>query len=408
MKKYSTVIIPLTFILFVFVISSVSFAGDDPKDEISVMPWVQVYSNYNYNLSGYPDWDSRFENNDFNSFELTRTWLGVDALLPKNFSGRLVVGGSREPVYTYETTTVPTGEPDDPATEEDESVEEVVREVVSTKEGKFEVWVTYAYVAYRPFKPLGIDFGMISNAYNTRIYKYWRHNYVEFPNLFKYKMTRSLYGDLGIGVYGDFPAGYGGYKVAFLNGEGKKKMEFNKGKALEARLHVNPFSFFKPMKDFSMMGFFRWDTEEPDNGEKVNFVYDAIVSYMFEQGDNFGFSINGEFAHLTTSYGDDTPNVHQRVISGWADIWFLKHYGFLGRYDKYDPNIENSEDKDVGYLDEKHYGLAGFYFIPIKQVKLCLNWKGVYYEEMVTDDQSNDVRKPPDHYVYLNTELKFK
>jgi hypothetical protein len=35
----------------------------------------RIFAGFSYNVSGYPDWDSRYGDNDFNEFEINRhTW----------------------------------------------------------------------------------------------------------------------------------------------------------------------------------------------------------------------------------------------------------------------------------------------------------------------------------------------
>ena len=396
-----------SFFLIVSIMVTVGEADDSGKPVIS--PWAQLYANYSYNFSGYEDYDDRHDNNDYNAFELTRAWIGLDAKLSKSWSGRIVIGSTRADVITTKTEKIPNGETDDPNTDEDESVTEVVTELDTTRTGQFDVWITYAFFTYRPFSALGTNFGMISNAYNTQIYKYWRYNYVEFPTLYKYKMTRSLYGDLGISLFGECPKGYAGYRATYLNGEGKKSLEANSGKAAEMQIHVNPLMMFKAGKGLSFMGFFRYDLVEPGHGEVYNLLYEGLASYKLDINDKTGFSVNSEYAQKTTYTDDDnTDPVTSRMISGWTDIWFLRDLGFMGRYDYYDPNTANDKDKDEGYQDEKMYYIAGFFYNPIKQIKLCLNYRYVSYSAQILDDNDKKVQKQPDQLIYLNTEMKFK
>lgn len=392
----------------IFGLSAASFADkSEDKDDFSISPWGQIYSNFNYNISGYEDYDTRFDTNDHNSFNLTRVWFGVDTRLPKDFYGRIVLAATRVLKSETETAIVPSGVDDDPNTEEDESVQEVVTDITSTRTGEYGMWVTYAYFGYRPFSSFGVDMGMIPNAYNRVIYKYWRHNYVQFPTLYVHRMTRSPYGDLGASIFGDFPKGFGGYCLAVLNGEGKKTAETNAGKAFEGRVHIHPLASIKPMKGLGLMGFARYDKIQPDHVEIENLLFEGLLTYRFDANAKTGFSLTGEFAQNTMSFGDDTDDVVTQMYSFWGDVWFAKSFGFLARYDFVDPNTDNDKD-GAGYQDEQNHTIAGFYFIPIKQVKLCLNYRRIGYTEQITDDNLDDVVKQPDQFVFLNTELKFK
>ena len=372
-------------------------------------PWGQVYSQFSYNISGYEDYDERYDDNDANAFDLTRVWFGLDSQMSKHWRARIVLAGSRSKLEQEETAEVPSGKEDDPSTPDvDESVQEVVTGFGSAGKGAFDVYVTYAFFTYKPFDALGFDMGMIPNAYNTKIYDYWRYNYIITAALYVHKMTRSSFGDVGAAVHGNFPKGYGGYRVALLNGEGKKAEEANAGKAGEVQVHLYPFRSINALSNLSLMGFVRYDKQEPDYPEMSHLIYDALLSYQLEVADGMGFSLNGEYIQRTTTFGDDTDAINSVVFSGWADFWFLRNYGLLGRYDYFDPNTENDEDSGVGYEDETGHLLAGVFYNPIKQVKLCLNYRMDTYSEKILDDNGDETDKQPDQYVVFNTEFKFK
>jgi hypothetical protein len=398
--------LPALFLISLFAFFPSQAAADGPI----LSPWMQVYSNYSYNISAYEDFDSRYLDNDDNAFDLTRVWVGLDAKMTDHWSGRVVLAGTRIEKLSTETVSVPTGAEDDPATPDvDESAAEVVSAVNGGRTGEYGAWVTYAFFTYRPFAGLGVDFGMIPNAYNTQIYKYWRYNYVQFPTLFVHRMTRSVYGDLGGALFGDLPSGYGGYRFAVLNGEGKKRSEVNSGKAFEAQMHINPLNMVDAMKGLALMGFVRYDKETVDYPELTHLLWDGLISYRYDINEKTGFSINGEFAERTTDFdSEDIDPVVSRMASGWMDFWFLKDMGVMARYDSFDPNIENDEDTGAGYQDEEGHLIAGFFFNPIKQIHLCLNYRSISYTAEIMDDQGDMVTMQPDQFVFLNTEFKVK
>lgn len=400
----------LTLILVLLFIACPAFADDSNGEKYpQISPWAQVYSQALYNISGYEDYDSRYGDNDYSEFGLRRVWLGLDAQMSKSWKAQVVLAGDREEVLTPETTMVDTGIVDDPETAEDESKVEVVTGYDSAKTGQFGVWVTYAFMTYTPSDYFAVDFGMIPNAYNTQIYKYWKYNYVMFPTLYEYKMTRSAYGDLGGAIFGNFPKGYGGYRVTLLNGEGKKKAEVNSGKAAEVQVNVSPLQAVKPLKGLSLMGFYRYDRFQPDAIEQTNTLIDGILSYSLDLDNGMGFSLSAEYAQLTVTLNDgDTDPVNSLMYSGWADFWFLYKFGVVARYDYYDPNTENDEKKDIGFEDEQAHLMAGVFYNPIKQVKLCLNYRSDMYTEQIVDDKGKDVEKQPDQFIVFNTEFKFK
>ena len=66
---------------------------------VEVKPMGRIFMNFNYNLSGYPDWDSRAGKNDFAEFDVSRAYLGLDAKFTEQWSA-MIVGDVYRPTFT--------------------------------------------------------------------------------------------------------------------------------------------------------------------------------------------------------------------------------------------------------------------------------------------------------------------
>ncbi|MCB9476066.1 MAG: hypothetical protein H6685_04285 [Deltaproteobacteria bacterium] len=382
-----------------------------------VRPWAQVFAYYSYNVSGYEKDDPRFDDNDFNQFRIRRTWLGLDVEFNEVYSARVVLDTRPSDVTRYETTSVPSGAVDDPTTPEDESTTQVVTAVQNDRSGRYEVWATYAYLRAMPFRYLGFDFGIVQSAYTSSIFRYWRHNYIMENVMFQYDLNRTQYGDQGLAMHGEFPGGFGGYRFAFLNGEGKHAQEANAGKALEGQLHLAPFQFQPALRGLEAMVYYQVDKQEPDHPELTNRVVEALLAYRLDIDDTMGFSINGEVIRREVESGDidarqviagsDVNPVESLAYAVWADFWFARNYGVLARYDYLDPNTENDSDTGVGYEDEQTMLLAGVWVQPIKYVRASLNYRQFAYTGDLVATDGSTVDKTPDRFVFFNTEFKF-
>jgi uncharacterized membrane protein len=395
-----------------FALSSSAFA--QKTDGVQIKPWGQVFAEYNYNFSGYKDYDPRFNDNDFNQFQLTRTRLGLDAQLTSEWFGSVVLDADRAKVTKVQTGMVPTGVADDPTTAGvDESQQEVVTGIETTDTGAYTPWVTYAYMKYQPFRWFSWDFGMIYGAAGKQLGSVWRYRYLMDNPMFLYGFCRI--GDLGTAIDGDVSGGWGGYRVAVLNGEGKRAAEANAGKAVEAMIYLSPFVHIDALKGFKALGFYRYNKVNPDYIEVAETVWEGLLSYRLDISDSMGFSVNGEFVQRTQDFGKNSASpeaplnpIVSQVWSAWADLRVATYYGLVFRYDSYDPNTENDKKKAVGYKDEQTTLLAGLWADPIKYVRISPNYRRVTYTAEIPDANGKQVTMQPDQYFYFNTEFNFK
>ena len=259
--------------------------------------------------------------------------------------------------------------------------------------------------------------GMVQSAYIPRVYSFWRHRYVMSPLLFKNRLSRGATGDLGAAVHGKIPGGFGDYRIVAANGEGKTNAEVSAGKAIEGSVKLYPLAMVDSMKGLGLMALYRFDKQEPDYVELSHTVFDVILGYKMDIDETMGFSVNGEYAQRSTTSGDeeispliagsDLNPLVSTAYSIWGDFWFMSKYGVLARYDFFDPNTENDEDANIGWQDEETTLLAGVWYQPIKQVRLCANYREIGYTAEIPDDKGDQVAMQPDKFIFVNTEVKF-
>ncbi|MBZ0274022.1 hypothetical protein K8I61_18435 [bacterium] len=371
-----------------------------------IRPWAEVLAFYEYNVSNYPGDDPRFEQIDENRFDLNRVWFGLDANLTQTWFARVVLAVKRADEISAETGTVPSGEADDPDTPEDESEQQVVTDLSSERTGAYEAYLTYAYFSYRPFRWFNFDFGMIRGAYVASIFRHWKHRYIEENLVFRNRLIRSGYGDLGAAIASEIPGGFGAWRVAALNGEGKLAAEQNAGKAIEAMAWIAPLAPIRAFEGFEIMGTLREDTVQPDAPEVQDSFRQLLVGYRYKHASGYGFGLGVEGVRRRVRF-DAGRDITTHAAMAFADIFFPGGFGLVGRYDYLDPDIENDKDTGQGYNDERDMIVAAVYAQPIKFVRLAIGGRQEGTAARYVDSSGDSKESEPDRYLFFATELKF-
>ncbi|MCC6158419.1 MAG: hypothetical protein IT350_10235 [Deltaproteobacteria bacterium] len=382
-----------------------SALAEDAKP--TVTPFGQIYANYTYNASGYEDYDTRFPTNDYNSFEVTRSYIGLKAQLNKQWSANVTFDSRRD--YAYSKTTVSTGVADDPATADVDESETEVFGTTGARTGQYTVYMRFAYATFQPYDEFGVTFGQIKTPVYDHYTDVWYLAYITGEPWFKYAFTRNGLNDLGVSLGGNFPKGYGKWGVMFGNGEGGSTAEVNAGKAVQASVLVRPLASIDAAKGLSLWGGFNYDKIQPDHPEELRTTMRGNLAYRYDvKKDEMGFIVAGDFVQSTYTIDiEGTDDVVSQSMAGWVDFWFATHYGVALRYDSYDPNTQNEEDTGIGYQDETSYILAAFYVKPIKNVKIALDLQRTSYTAEIADDKGEMVTKGPDQILGLHTDIAF-
>lgn len=368
-------------------------------DALEVKPTGRIYTHFNYNLSGYPDWDSRSAENDFAEFALERAYLGVSAKFSDQWSALVVGDISR--LDEQEVTPIYEEETDDNG----DTTLQLVDVEVKKKKGSYGYYVKYAYGQYQPFEALGFRLGSSPTPFIDQYEKAWGYRYVEKTPSDRVKWDSSA--DLGLVVYGDLPKGLGSYYTMIRNGEGYKKPEIDSGKAGQVRLLLTPLQMHEAVKNLQLTAAYRFEKEERQDPDVANHMVNLLLSYKYkffqDWGVNFGAGYDWK---LEKSDQDDADDITGMIVHGYAVFYFPHKLALFGRLDWYDPDIENDKDSH-GYRDETTYVLGGLSIDPIKNIALAVDVKHMIYNTEIGNDKDRLENMHPDTNLYMHANFKF-
>ena len=363
-----------------------------PGAALEVKPTGRIYTDFNYNLSGYPVWDSRFEKNDYAEFALSRAYIGVLATFSDHWSA-LVTGDIFRPTYTKVEPVY------------DENNGELVDVVVTEQEGPYTYYVKYAYGQYQPFDPFGCRFGIMPTPFINRYEKAWGYRYVEKTPSDRVKWDSSA--DAGFAFLGEFPGNIGSYFAMVRNGEGYKNPERDSGKAAQFRLLLTPFQISDATRQLQLTSSFRYERVTREEPETTSMMLNALLSYKVMFSGGWGINLGGGYDWLSTETdidGDDT--IIGQIFHGYGVIYFPYNLALFGRVDVFDPDTLNDQDTH-GYQDESTFLLAGVSIDPVKNVAFALDVKRTSYTEEVVNNEGNTETLPPDTFLFVHSKFKF-
>jgi hypothetical protein len=359
---------------------------------LDVKPTGRIYANFNYNLSGYPDWDERYGENDFAEFELARAYMGVKASFTDEWSAVVVGDVSRSkqtkvnPIY-------------------DEDTGELLDVEVSEKKGAYTYYVKYAFGQYQPFDPFGFRIGIMNTPYIDRYEKAWGYRYVEKTPSDRVGWDASS--DLGFAFLGEFPGGTGSYYGMLRNGEGYKNPEVDSGKGAHVRVVLTPFQGSEATKNLQLTSAYEYERQQRQDPEITAQMFNGLLSYKYMVNKSFGFNLGAGYDWLNTATDVDGEDaITSAIAHGYGVIYMPYHLALFGRVDLLDPDTENDEDTH-GYQDESTYILGGISIDPVKNISFALDVKTTMYTEEVVDDQGEDVSKPSEMIGFLHSRFKF-
>ena len=357
-----------------------------------VKPTGRIYANFNYNLSGYPDWDSRVGNNDYAEFALARAYLGVEAAFTDDWSA-VVVGDISRPTYVEVEPVY------------DEGSGDLTDVEVTEEEGPYTYYVKYAYGQYQPFDPFGFRFGIMPTPYIDRYEKAWGYRYVEKTPSDRVKWDSSA--DAGLAFLGKFPGNVGSYYAMIRNGEGYKNPENDSGKAGHVRVLLTPFQMSQASKHFQLTSSFRYERQQRQDPEITTMMANALLSYKLMFTSDWGINFGAGYDWMSTETDvEDTDTIVGQIIHGYGVVYMPYKLALFGRADLLDPDIENDEDTH-GYQDESTYVLAGISVDPIKNISFALDVKRTSYTAEVQNDEGETVTLHPDTYLFVHSKFKF-
>ncbi len=409
------------FVLFVIFAAFALSVGTAHAGDVMIKPFAQVFTHYQYNISDYnEDYDTRYDAKDYNGFYADRTYLGLEAQLSKSWSANITLNSMRagdlSSMVSYQEDSDDDAMDDDSGDDDDGENLQDAAEVMgstahpglgSTASGPYAVYVEYAYFNYKMSNLFNARFGIIPPPWAMKVYDYWTYRYIMDAGLTGYGMVRSGISDLGVAVHGKYK-NFGGYGFAVMNGEGSGANEADAGKAAQINVYVTPFQMMDALKQLALMVTYHVDEVHPDYVEQLQKVMDIVLSFKLPMSEDMGIGAGIEYATSSTSWSDDRDpdTIDASMMSVWADFWYQK-FSVLGRYDAYDPNTENDEDKGIGYQDETSMIMLGVGYQPMSMVRMNLNYRSYGYAAKIADDEQKETDMDSDNYVFFNTEFTF-
>jgi hypothetical protein len=255
-----------------------------------------LFAHYGYLLTDGSD--------GYNEFGLDRAYLVAESKLSGHLATRLTLDADR-----LKATTLP----------DDSEV---------TVDTKYRVFVKHAYLEGR-WESYGLKTrgGIIDTPYAPYYDKFVGIRYVieSFPKQNKVLETA----DIGAGLWGNHADGLLDWNVSLLNGEGYSKPEIDEGKAVQARVIVDPLA--KGEMNLPITGFVSMNGQ-PSVGDPI---ITAIGAVGFKQDYLVAWA-----EYLLVMQGDLSGGGYSATLAPKApDVG-----GLLLRYDHFDPNADADDD----------------------------------------------------------------
>jgi hypothetical protein len=396
----------------ILIVALPALAGESETSEMSVKPIGEVFFNWHYNSSGYPDWYAGpgfpvadgvdlmplDMVKDHQAFQATRVFLGAKADITRNLSAKIVfdIAGAIPDAGDDDGD-------DDDSDDDDDSAAPLGNGVIAK----------YAWANYRIMDAFNLRAGILGTSYIA--FENWAYDY-RWVQAASYELWRhEPESDLGLAILGKFPGGYGSYQAGIYNGEGAANAEVNRGKAIDLRVTVNPAAAVDAAKDLSLTFTCKYEKDDPDI-ENWTAQFGGLVHYRNQFTDNFrlniGLGMNYQIWNpiRNAEVVDDKATLPERensfAMTFFFDLQVYQGLGFFFRIDYWDPDLLNDK-KLHGYQDEHDLVIGGVSYEFNKYVQVALDYQGWFYTEKIPNDQGKDVVTPTDHFIYANWRFAF-
>jgi hypothetical protein len=335
-------------------LSLAAFAADSPPatHPEEQPPTVKVsgllYAHYGFDLTEGQD--------DFNSFDLDRTYLRLDAKLTDQLSTRLTLDSNRE---DSQTVALADG-----------------TEVDVPGDSRLRVFVKHAWLSWKASDAFELKGGMVDTPFLpfTEAYQGLRWTARTFLDDNKLESTT----DLGVMATGKVAEGRFSYGVGVYNGEFFSKPEVGSGKSVQVRLTVDPLAGGERKISLPISGFVDENLHEDPVGPALTWAGDVGFAHpnLLVQAQVAGRSQDG-VSGLGQSF---------QLVPRVPDVGYL-----YTRLDHWDPDGAAADDGDV-----KVIGGVGHDFF----TKVSL---GVQYEQTMYEAAD----ATPVRGVFLRTQAGF-
>lgn len=269
--------------------ASLAFADDAKAPQIT--PFGQVYAQYGFDLTEGKE--------NVNSFDLTRGYLGLDAELSDHVGARVLVDAGHDAV--------------DPV---------------------LHVFVKNAWVEGKGFLPgVKARFGVVDTGYATYVDAFTGRRYLG-KSLADASGLQST-ADFGVNIQGKHKDGLIGWHVAALNGEGFKALDPSAGKALTARVTVDPLAPGKANVELPITAYVSENLEAAGTDSDAKLVYAGNLGFKFRKLIVF----DGEYVGF--SQGDVSGGGFSVFLAAGAP----KYANFIVRFDQFDPDASVDDNE---------------------------------------------------------------
>lgn len=272
-------------------------AGETDKPASTIKMGGLVFSHYGYSLTEGDD--------GYNEFALDRAYLTATATMTPQLGMRLTLDADR-----FKASELADGSE-------------------LTVDTKYRVFLKHAYLEWKD-EASGIKsrFGMIDTAYGPFYDSFVGLRYLKdnFPSANKLLSTA----DLGVGLSGNHASGLLDWQALVINGEGYSNLEVDAGKALQARITVNPLAPGKKMS-LPLTGFVSY-SGSPSTGAPV-------ITYIGSAGFKQNYLVAwAEYLGVTTN-GASASGYSMVLSPRMPDV-----AGVVFRYDHFDPSTAATGD----------------------------------------------------------------
>ncbi len=304
-------------------------------------------------------------------FELGRARLDFNAMVTDDVGFEVRVEAAREYRY-YLNVPEDYPDPDNPP-------------ALGRTPGRYTIHVRHAFMDVGGLLPdHHIYAGMVATPWNNYENEIWG-----WRMLREVAVTERGYlpvADLGLGFGGNFLGGKLDHHLTFTNGGGYMDVEMSKGKNIDYRFSVMPFSPHTVMGGFSANILLHY-------GNLMDDPRPEDLAYGFLAG------LDHDFVNFGAGYFKRKMDVTVAGVTGEVDDWFLTGYGWVklphhlhivGRLDMVDPNANVDDDGWNDILFGFGLDFAGGH------CKIMPNYRTVIYKADGATDTSG---------FYLNGEI---
>ena len=254
----------------------------------------------------FPSWQMALTDGaeNANAFSVDRVYLRTDATMSPHFGARITLDADR-----MKPAELASGE-------------------AVTYDTKYRVFVKHAYLEVKDLGDIKIRAGMVDTPYAPYYDALWGKRYI--AESFAKRVGVLDTADLGVAVLGKHGKGLVDWNLSVLNGEGYGKVEVDAGKAVQARVTVDPLAG-KDKQALPITGFASYN---PHPIEETATQTWAVAA---------GYDIHRLFAWLEL-LGSTTGETSGMGWSASLNPRLPAYAGLVLRYDEWDPDTSAAGD----------------------------------------------------------------